>query len=368
MRHRKKRPNPARTSARSPASAASARRARLLGTLALVLSPLYVLVLVRVGGMPIRTVTWAHAAFLMGTLLEQSRLTNSPRTAAWMAIAVFGLSLCIFLPFKRETDYSLQHHLDNWPIAFATMLLLAMALVYSKRLTARLGEGNAMLYSIAFFYWMLDRYANESGGLFLVVFAALPLAYAATHALTHLPLSRGVRHALSLWSGFVMAALAVRYFFAVVQLGSVEDRLAEADFEGAALIFTEFLLLGAAGAAIGQNLLMLLGYLPGEGRFFNKEYFEEVRELSRAHVERFSSDQVPRGQALVAVVLAGAWLVVNWSFRMASTGLVVWFLVAGVPWIMGALAWWGTMRRGDYTPVAEDTDRGALDAGGRPAG
>jgi hypothetical protein len=202
-----------------------------------------------------------------------------------------------------------------------------------------------MLHSIAFFYWMLDRYVSQSGPLFLVVIAALPLIYSTFQAVTDRPLSRGTRLGLSLWSAVVMAALAIRYAVAVLQFGSIEPHLERADFGGAARIFIEFLLLGAAGATITQNLMMLLGYLPSRNTTM-KKYAAQVRELCQAHVERFSKDQVPRGQAWVAMILALVSLVTNWNLRVVSTGFVMWFLVAGVPWIMEGWTWWSATRRG----------------------
>jgi hypothetical protein len=97
------------------ASAKSRAMTRLLGTLALVLSPLYLLLLVRVGGLPIGTVTWAFAAFLMGTLLELLRLTRDLKATAAMVIMALLFSLANFVPYRGDRDYSLQRHLDNWP-------------------------------------------------------------------------------------------------------------------------------------------------------------------------------------------------------------------------------------------------------------
>jgi hypothetical protein len=334
-----------------PPPGALARRARprWFGYVIL-LVPLYFLLLNQVGGSPVRTLTIAYVAFLIGTIMELLRVTKDPKQTAWLFFCALAVSVFNFLPYKREQGYSFQSHLDNWPIVFVLFLLLAMIALYGKRLTARIGEGATMLLSIAFFYWMLDRFYSESGPLWAVILAAVPVLYCVIHALTDIELSPRVRLGLSLWSAMVMAAFAVRYVMALLQMGSIENRLMESDFEQATRLLAEYVLLGAAGAYILQNVNMLLGYVPGRDTFFNQRYFREARELTAAHIARYSPQQVPLAEALVVLALVLLLLVLHWLFRPVSTGFVLWLILAGVPWVMDigtGLLW---MRRGPTDP------------------
>jgi hypothetical protein len=300
---------------------------------------------------PIGSLTLAYAAFVMGTMLQLLWLTRSPSTVASMSFVALGGSLFGFLPWRGEHRYSYQQHLDAWPLFFAGMLLLEMVIFYHKQLTARLGEGATLLHSIVFFYWMLDRYGTGSGAIVWVVVAAVPLAYALVNAWSDLPLSQPVRLGLSVWSTIVMAALAFQSVGIVLAMGSVEGHLRAHDLEGGASAFAQYFLLGTAGSYMLTNLMMLVGYLPGKQEFFNRAYFKRARELSREHVDRFSPEQVPKGEATVMVVAVCAYLAVHWLFRPFETPVAISILLTAVPWVLQARAQWRAAPRGESAPA-----------------
>lgn len=277
----------------------------------------------------------ALAAVAMGLVFELLWLTGSAPQVAWMSLAALGLSFLGFLPWKRETQYSYQAHLDAWPLYFTGSLLLVMLAFHRKQLIARIGEGSTLLHSIVFFYWMLDLSSRRQGlSLFLVILAAVALLFAVIHAWSPLPLSSRARLGLSLWSSAVMLALAIQAGFHAV---------AHAPAAGARA-FLECFLLGTAAGYMTTNATMLLGYLPGDGTFFNRIYFQNVRALNQEHLTRFSAQQTTPSQATAVTAGVGAFLAIHWFLRPFPTAVALWLILTLVPWAVHAWGWWMARR------------------------
>lgn len=318
-------------------------RYRWLAAIALVASPLVVVLAFgpsRETG--VRPLPVGYAALASGLMLELVWLTGRPGTVARMSLVALGGSLLAFLPFKGETHYSSQAHVEVWPIFFSGILIFQAMLGLRKKLVAPLGEGSTLLHSIVFFYWMLDEWAHGAGHLAWVLVASGPLLFTGLHAWTPIPLTRPVRLAMSLWSSIVMGALAVQATHTLIGArGSVEDFLAARDPEGGLLAFLGYFLLGTGSAYIATNLDMLIGYLPDRRSFFNREYFRRVRELTDEHLARFSSEHVSRSRATLAALAAAMLLVAHWFLPLVPTRFVVWLILTIVPW---ALLGWASMR------------------------
>ena len=294
---------------------------RWLGSALLILSPLLV-VLVAHGRPP--ALTWAYAAFLMGTFVELLVLAGSAKEAGIIAALALSLAAPLAL-FPEAVAY--------WPMAFAILVLL-FAADHFRRTLLRIGEGNALLASLALVAWMLDRYLSGSGGALALALTVLPTLFTLAHALTFIPLTRGTRFLMSLWTAVVVAALSIRYFRGVMGLGAVEDQIARGDWGEALSVFVEFLLMGASGPILVRNALLIVPYIPGRG--FDQNYRERVDKATAELIERISTDQVAPQQAVVALLIAAALIAVQRIRHLVSIDFVMWFLLAGVPWIMTA--------------------------------
>ena len=309
-----------------------AQNRRLLQSVALVFYPLVIVILTHGAG---TMSTWAFAAFMMGILIELLRLATRPRDALFALTLALGLSV-LFL-FRDP---------DRWPLYYAVSLSIAIVFIYQRRLTARIGEGSALLASLAFMAWMLDRYIHEGASAIPLALSALPLAYTLTLALTNARLTPGHRLAISLWSALVLVALSIRYVQDVLALGSVEERIASGNPSGAISVFAEFLLLGASGPVLAQNALMLIGYIPDQRTLVRndwREFNRDTTQLSHDHIARVSTGQVSGPQVVVVLLIATALLFAR-KFEMLSIGFVVWFLLTGVPWVMNAWNGWTRIR------------------------
>jgi hypothetical protein len=288
----------------------------------------------------VKTLNLAYAAFLLGTVFEFRRVVGNWRDVALVLAVSYGGSLLNFLPYKKERTYDLQDHIDHWPIAFAAFFTFCVTVGYSKKLTVRLGEGVTMLHTLTLLYFCaeLSRTAPSTVQWILAGALALPSLFSLFHALTYAEITQKDRLYLSLWNSFVMAVFAVLYVVKVLQMAGVEELLSENQLLAAIEVFVEHFLLGASGAYILQNLVMLGAYLPDKNRMFNKAYFADVREINQSHIERYSADQIDKREALFVLGLAGALFVGNYHFQIAPRGLVVWFSLTVIPLLVGLLS------------------------------
>jgi hypothetical protein len=316
------------------------RRRSLAATLAisvgLVVAPLAVVLAVRSPTAP----AVGYGALMMGIVLELLWLTGKPGSVAGMCMGALALSLIVFLPFKREGSYSFAAHYNLWPAYMAGSLLMVPMVLMRKQLIPRVGEGSTLLHSLVFLYWMLDLLTRQRIAAIGVVVGAVALVLAAIHAWTELELSRRVRLGLSLWSAFVMLALAIQTVIGLIREGPVEGFLAAHDTSGAGLVFLEYLFLGTAACYMATNATLLIGYLPGRGTFFNAAYFRAVRNLNQEHIERFSTDQLAPGQATVVALVVGGFLALDWLLRVVTTQVAIWLVLTLVPWAMSAWTAW----------------------------
>jgi hypothetical protein len=314
--------------------ATHSRARRLLESALLILTPLLVVFLAH-GAPPM--LNWAYAAFMMGMFTELVLLAESPKEAG--IIAALPLFLIAF-SFLLGRDA-----ISQWPLAYAVTLLIVIIGRFHRELTPRIGEGYALLASLAFLAWMLDRWVSGSGGPIPLAIAVIPVVFTLVLALTSIRLTRATRLVMSLWTGLVVGLLSIRYYQAVVDLGAVEDRIGRGDWGDAISTFLEFLLLGASGLVLARNLMMLLIYLPGRTRFFNQKYREDAAEATREHIARFSTEQVAPPQTVAAVLIAAALLVLQGILHLVPINFVIWSLLAGVPWVMTAWTRWSVAHR-----------------------
>jgi hypothetical protein len=283
----------------------------------------------------IHTLTLSYFAFFLGKTLEFRKICGSWRTVILTMLGSFFFSLFNFLPYKKEGVYSLQNHLDNWPIVFSMVFLIVIVGFNSKKLTLKIGEGITLLHSLALLYYFFERFQSGLGSGWWVAACILPLCFSLTHALTYIEITKSDRLYLSIWSSITMIIFAFLYLLNVIQMENVEKLISENHVWKGACVFFEYFLLGASGAYIAQNAFMLFGYLPRRNHFFNLAYFNAVRELNKSHIDRYSSDQVDRKEASFVLILVGGFLASNSYFRIMPPTLAIWACFIIAPIIVG---------------------------------
>ena len=277
----------------------------------------------------IQTLTLSYIAFFLGQSLEFKRICGSWKTVILTAFGSFLFSLIVFIPGKREGVYSLQNHLNHWPIAFSVVFLFFTAAGHSRKLIAKIGEGVTLLHSLTLLYFLVELFESWRISSWWAGICIVPVCYSVIHALTYMKITKNDKLYLSLWSSMTMIVFAFVYVKSVLQMKNVEHLISEGRVWDGAYVFFEHFLLGASGAYILQNVFMLVGYFPSKHNASN--YSNSVRELNNFHIDRYSSDQVERRESLFILVLVGGMLAANYHFKIVQPNFAIWMCLIVVP-------------------------------------
>jgi hypothetical protein len=276
-------------------------------------------------------------ALIAGIMYEYRRVAEKWSTVLWAALGAFAASFLAFLPGKHERNYILEDHIQMWPYAFCGALILIAIIGHKDRVTIRLHEGLTFLHTIALVYWIIDMgIAREPGpwtmGLLILLgfFSLLSIL----HAFLPLTHSRPSRLWLSLWSSGIMLLLAIDNIRRVYGLGYIEHAQ---DWQTISLIIGNYFLLGISSIYMAQNAMMLVGFLPGRGTFFNKQYFKEIDELKKDHIKRFSDEQESFSTVLLCALFAIAVFGSNMHYQLVRSNFAIWLVFLTFPWLLGLL-------------------------------
>lgn len=263
-------------------------------------------------------------ALIAGVLFESRRVSQKWSVVFAVALGSLVFSMLAFLPFRGESDYQIATHIEVWPYWFIVIFSIISIATHGDKVVPRLTEGITLLQSIAVTYWVIDYGFINTNNYFLetlMVIGVLFSLYSVFHAFTYTTLTRGSRLTLSLWSSVIMVLFAIDNVYRVYQNEQVENT---ADISHGTYIALQFFLLGISAIYIIQNFLMLVGFLPGKGTFFNAEYLRDVRELKKEHIKRYSEHQVSIGYSLLCALFASAVFVLNYYYQILPRHLAIW--------------------------------------------
>ena len=155
--------------------------------------------------------------------------------------------------------------------------------------------------------------------------------YSVSHAFTHSILSRTSRLTLSIWSSIIMMLFASDNIYRVYQNEQIENT---ADLTHGLYIGLQFFLLGVSCIYIIQNLIMLMGFMPGRGTFFNKQYFRDIKELKKDHVKRYSDRQVKILHSFFCILFTGTIFLLNYHYQILPRHVAIWIVFVIFPFIL----------------------------------
>lgn len=273
-------------------------------------------------------------ALIAGVVFENKKVMEKWSAVLWTALGSLIFSFFIFLPGKREQVYNFDSHLELWPYAFIFFFTIISISLHQEKVTARLTEGITLLQSVAVLYWVWDYglMTRDSSFLKVVIVAGLALSlFSFVHAFSRRTLSRTSRLTLSIWSSFIMALFAVDNIYRIYQNEQIE---ATTDLISGAYIALQYFLLGVSSIYIAQNLYMLISFLPGKERFFNAEYFKDLREVKDAHIKRYSATQVDIKHALFCFFFAATAFALNYYFQLLPPHLAIWIVFLIFPYML----------------------------------
>jgi hypothetical protein len=290
----------------------------------IILVPVSILLIYRVGNSSERLIPIGVVAVIVGAILESYRLLRKIKPVILSALGSFILSFFIFLPGKHESVYNLDNHLISWPYCFLFIFLIFSMVMNKDKLIPRLTEGITLVQSIAILYWAID-YGFFSSSTFVVkillIIGILFSVVSIINAFTNIRLTKGMRLTLSIWSSIIMIAFAIDYIISVYKNGQVENAFLLND---KIYIFISYFLLGISSVYILQNTFLVIGYLPGKQEFFNKEYFARINELTSDHLKRYSDSQMGILLASLCFILVSIIFFINYSLKFIPTNTAIW--------------------------------------------
>lgn len=283
-------------------------------------------------------------ALIAGLLLEYRRISKKWSTVLLTSAIAFLFSFLAFVPRGHGSNYILDEHIQVWPYFFCGIFVIGVIITHKRLVTAQLREEMTLMQTLALGYWLLDHglfHEHTYFSLFVIGIFGLFALITALHAFLPLPLSRTSRSWLSVWSSLIMLFLAVDNTRRIYRMGYVEhtdDRLATV------LILANHFLLGISSIYMAQNAMMLAGFLPGRGTFFNAKYFKEINDLRKDHIRRYSMEQAPFGLALICLLFTVGVFWSNDHFGWVRSNVAIWMVFLTFPWFLRGLAGWTSMR------------------------
>jgi hypothetical protein len=272
-------------------------------------------------------------ALIAGVIVESLRISERKMDVLGITLLSFALSFLAFLPGKHEHNYSFEHHIQAWPYWFIILFAIVSVVTHGDKAVPKLTEGITLLQSIAVVYWVIDYGFLDTRHIVvqaLLVIGLLFALYSLFHAFTYTFLSRTSRLTLSIWSSVVMLLLAIDNIYRIHQNVPVEQ--AGTTSHGL-YIALQFFLLGVSGIYVIQNVLMLMGFLPGRGSFFNAQYFRELKALKSDHVKRYSDQQTPIRNSFLCVIFAGGTFALNSYYAVFPRHIMIWIVLALFPFV-----------------------------------
>ena len=275
-------------------------------------------------------------SLIAGLLFESFRISEKWTYVIYIFFGAFLLSFLSFAPGKHEREYIFEEHLSNWPYYFLFTFALISTAFNSNKTTVKLTEGVTLLQSISIIYWVIDYGFAANGNWFvnsLIATCLIFSAFSIFNALCYVALSERTRLWLSIWSSIIMLLFSIDNINRVYNNPDIETTQFLSD---SLFIALQYFLLGVSSMYIVQNAIMLLGFLPGKGTFFNRQYFNDLHELKTNHVDRYSDEQVYIGYSIIFMVLTCCIYGINYFYHFVPTYTAIWIVFVIVP-IIGKL-------------------------------
>lgn len=281
-----------------------------------------------------RLIPISVTAIIAGVIFKGRRLSGKWSTVLLTALGSFVFSFFAFLPEKREHGYNFGNHIEAFPYWFIILFAIFSIAFHGDKVIPKLTEGITLLQSIAIIYWVADYGFIHSNSIWLksvMIIGLLFSLYSVFHAFTHATLSRTNRLTLSIWSSIIMMLFASDNIYRVYQNEQIENT---ADITHGLYIGLQFFLLGVSCIYIIQNFIMLMGFLPGRGTFFNARYFRDLKELKIDHIKRYSDRQVSILHSFFCVLFTGKIFGLNYHFQILPRHVAIWSVFVTFPFIL----------------------------------
>lgn len=279
---------------------------------------------------------------IIGMFVEHRLIAEDWRSV--LALAVGACILGFVFQFIGGGSFTLERTFQRWSYWFIGFFLLIAVLSYSEKLITRIDEGMTLLLTLALVYWAFDHDLFDSPRpwlLGILVIAGLFSTFAFLNAFLPFTLSGGNRLLLSMWNSAVMLFLSCDNIRCTLRLGDIE---AMSEWSSVLPVTVSYFLLGVSSIYMAHELILLVGFLPWQGSFFNRAYFRRLRELNQVHIERYSEEQLPFMRALLCVSFAFAFFWMNMEQGWMRSNMAIWTVFLIFPWVLDVARRMGVRR------------------------
>lgn len=290
------------------------------------LIPLIIFIFYRISTSTNRLIPISAIALIAGAIIESKILSQKWSTVLYSALFSFVLSFLWFLPGKHETIYIFENHIVGWPYGFLFIFVILTVAFNKDKLIPKLSEGITLLMSIAIVYWIIDHGFYNTSSAFLktiMIIGFIIAGFSIINSFVNIPLTKSFRLFLSLWSSIIMALLAIDNIYNIYQNGQIEDSIF---FLDKLLIGLQYFLLGVCSIYIAQNIMMIIGFLPDKNRFFNKEYYKDLKVLTNDHVNRYSDKQSNLILSSICLIIASLFFMLNFNYDLMPRNTAIWLV------------------------------------------
>lgn len=268
-------------------------------------------------------------ALIAGLLLESFRITRSWKAVIGVFAGAYLLSLFAFMSGKRENGYNFENHIAIWPYFFIVLYTIIFGSFFKNKVTTKLSEGMTLLLSISLIYWTIDygfMHYHNWFSITLMAIGFLLSCYSLLHALTNIPHSRSSRLTLSIWSTVITFAFAIDNIIRVFNHPEIESLY----FSDGFYIGIQYFFLGISAVYIMQNYMLLAGFLPSK----NSNFKRNLKENSKAHLDRYSDQQTRTAHALFCIAFAGSAFFLNHQFQLLPRHTMIWLVFLTFPFAL----------------------------------
>jgi hypothetical protein len=180
--------------------------------------------------------------------------------------------------------------------------------------------------SVAVIYWVLDHGFYQSTSpvkQIMMVIGLIAAIFSIINAFVNIKLTRHLRLFLSIWSSVIMILFSVDNIVCVWQSGQVEEYTLLTD---KILLGLQYFLLGVCSMYIVQNAMLILEFFPDKGRFFNQQYFKDIKALQKEHVSRYSNRQSPSSHSSIYLCFSGIFFTLNYFIEFLPRNTAIWIV------------------------------------------
>lgn len=263
---------------------------------------------------------------IAGLTYENFRLNK--KWIDFLLMLVGSLILGFFFSMfpSKSHSYNFVKHMQAWPYMFILFFIIFSVAFHKTKLIPWLSEKITLIQSIAFIYWVATHHffiGRNPVLIFLTTIGTGLCIFSFIHAFTYYHLSDKARLLLSVWSSMVMMLFAVNNIYGVYTSDAIESL---SDFWEKVYEWFAYFLLGISSIYMSMNLLMLAGFLPAKGEFFNKAYFRRVKRVKKQHMNRYSGQQTKKAHSIFWLVFAGTIFTANYCLDYLPAHTAIWMV------------------------------------------